>query len=285
MPPRTPLRIIAFVIVASLIASCNKEPAILRQMEKSLLVRDLSQGLLASAEAEKRAVLATSDEESAAFAAESKRSATEVERVRGQLAQPIEADARSSETEALAAFDAAWSQVKAIDARLLALAVQNTNLKATRLAVGEGAAALDRLVVQLAAMEESSTDLSVVRDLSSAARAALRIQSYQLEHIPLAADAEMRQIEQRIEDLAVRVDAVLTEVRAIDPPPGNVAAATKAWADYRRIAGEVTRLSRQNTNVISFDLAVHEKHDATQAALAALAKLETAVASGPHPTR
>lgn len=45
------------------------------------------------------------------------------------------------------------------------------------------------------------------------------------------------------------------------------------------------RLSRLNTNVISFDVSVHEKRTATRACLDALAALRSAIESGPHASR
>jgi hypothetical protein len=48
---------------------------------------------------------------------------------------------------------------------------------------------------------------------------------------------------------------------------------------------EVIRLSRLNTNVISFDVSTHEKRTATQACLDALAALRGSIQGGPHATR
>jgi hypothetical protein len=68
-------------------------------------------------------------------------------------------------------------------------------------------------------------------------------------------------------------------------PPEALARASRAWVEYQRISAEVLRLSRENTNVISFDVSIHEKRRATEACLAALDALAAAVESGPAAVR
>jgi hypothetical protein len=67
--------------------------------------------------------------------------------------------------------------------------------------------------------------------------------------------------------------------------PEQLATATQAWGEYQRLAADVLRLSRENTNVISFDVSIHEKRHQTKECLAALTALLAAVRSGPHATR
>src|SRR5215475_2684983 len=69
-------------------------PALLRQVEKLGLVNNMQHLLLESVEAEKSAVLAVTDEESKAFATQSKRSAEEIDRLRTRLAALIAEDER-----------------------------------------------------------------------------------------------------------------------------------------------------------------------------------------------
>src|SRR5262245_60503451 len=173
----------------AVIVGCNSEPAMVRQIRKERLISGIRQKLLESVEAEKIAVLATTDEESQASAQESKKSAAEINRLRGELRQLIAADGRREEIEKLDAFDAAWAEVERIDERLLTLAVANTNLKATRLLSREGAAALDQFVDGLTAMQRAVTDPEMIRALSRAGVAALRSQSLLFVHIPSADDA------------------------------------------------------------------------------------------------
>jgi hypothetical protein len=82
------------------------------------------------------------------------------------------------------------------------------------------------------------------------------------------------------------VDRNLASARESGAPlPQQLATASQAWSEYRRIAADVLRLSRENTNVISFDVSVHEKRQATKECLSALSALLAAVESGSPATR
>jgi len=67
--------------------------------------------------------------------------------------------------------------------------------------------------------------------------------------------------------------------------PDQLAVATQAWNNYQRVLKSVLRLSRENTNVISFDVSVHEKRQVTKECLAALSALLEAVDVGPKAVR
>jgi hypothetical protein len=205
--------------------------------------------------------------------------------VKASLAELIDVDPVRDEREKLDAFDARWKELKAIDARLLDLAVANTNLKASRLLAREGSATLDRFTTAVDAMMAATTDVAAVRALGSAATAVARIQSLLFVHIPEASDAEMTALEARIRTLGETVDAQLRDGMASLPASAQKADAAQAWADYQRMSAEVIRLSRLNTNVISFDVSTHEKRTATRACLDALAELRAAIQGGPHATR
>jgi hypothetical protein len=278
-------RSIALALVVAVLG-CGGEPALLRQIRKERLINDIRHALLESVAAEKSAVLATTDEESQSLALETQRLAADVNRMRGELRPLIAADDRPQEIEKLDAFDSAWARLEDVDERLLALAVANTNLKAARLSAREGAASLDRFVDTNAAMQGATTDFATIRGLSQASVAALRVHGLLMVHIPSADDAEMTRLEQRIDALSKEVDGGLVHARDSGQlSPEQLATASQAWSDYRRVLVEVLRLSRENTNVISFDVSIHEKRDATNACLSALAALMSAVQSGLQATR
>lgn len=273
------------MLLAALVA-CSPEPAFRRQAQEEGLVDAIRETLLSSVEAEKSAVLATTDEESLQMARESRRLAERIDALVGDLRTHVEADGRPAVVDGFAAFVARWGELKAVDERLLALAVANTNLKAMRLSARDGLAAVDRLLVALDGMERSSTDPDTIRTLGAAAVAALRELSLLLIHIPSADDAEMTRLEKQMNDLAASVDRALATLRSGgNVPAGALDTAAEAWADERRVVAEVVKLSRENTNVLSFDVSVHEKRSATRACLDALAALRTAVASSPTANR
>jgi len=257
-----------------------------RQQHKQQLIDTIRQSLLESVEAEKTAVLAITDDESRAAADEAKTYEAAVDKARGALRPLIVADGRHEEIEKLDAFDAAWADLERVDERLLVLAVANTNLKATQLLSHDGSVALDHVVDGLSAMQHTITDPGLLRFVGGASTAALRMQGLLFAHIPSADDAEMARLEQRVEELRVQVDGALKSARESNQVSPELAAATwAAWTEYQRLAAEVVRLSRQNSNVLSFDVSVHEKRQATKRCLTALAELETAVDVGPHAPR
>jgi hypothetical protein len=279
-------RSIGLWLIVVAVASCKSEPAMVRQMRKVRLITSIREALLESVEAEKSAVLATTDEESESLAREAQQSEATINQLRGELRALVVADGRHVEIEKLNAFDAAWADLERVDQRLLALAVANTNLKAARLSASTGATDLDHFVDMLRAMEASAAAPETIRLLSGAAIAALRIQSLALVHIPSADDAEMTRLEARMHALAEEVDRDLAAVRqGGQVSPDQLAAATQVWDDYQRVLKDVLRLSRENTNVISFDVSVHEKRQVTRQCLAALSALLEAVNIGPKAVR
>lgn len=273
-----------FVLGASGLAAA--EPALIAQTKKLALVAELRSATLASVEAEKSAVLATSESESKAFAAESKGLAAEAERAHAALRDLVVAGERAPEVEKLAALDDAWTKLRTVDARLLDLAVTDTNLKAMRLAGTDGAAALDRTVTAIGDMERASSNPGVLRDLSAAAISTLLIQTVLLRHIPALDEGEMSLFEGRIDELAERVDHILADLAKEETVPSDLsAAASREWVEYGRILAEVLSLSRENSDLISSDVAVHGKREAMRRCLDALAALETAIEAVPQATR
>jgi hypothetical protein len=174
-----------------------------------------------------------------------------------------------------------------VDKRLLALFAANTNVKAARLSVKEGAAALDRFVEKTVEMQSTSNDAERVRNLLSASVAAFRIQSLLAAHIPSPDDAEMTSLEKRMKTFNEDIDQRLAAVDMTTAPdsPDQLKAAKQALSEYRKILAEVLKLSRQNTNVHAFDVSLHEKRRVTNDCLSALAALLKTVESAQGGTR
>src|SRR5690242_15946863 len=92
MATRTTRRRSVALGVLAMFVGCGGEPALLRQMKKVGLVNDIQHELLESVDAEKSAVLATTDEESKKFAVESRQSDAKIDELRGSLAELIQLD-------------------------------------------------------------------------------------------------------------------------------------------------------------------------------------------------
>ena len=278
---------IVAIALPLLFGGCQPEPALLREARKATLVHEMRDALLASVEAEKSAVLAVTDEESHAFAEESRKRTGEMTRLQESLQGLVTADGRPGEIEKLAAFDTVWGELRDVDQRLLALAVANSNLKAAWLAAGDSARTLDRLVDALAAVEAATSDAALLRDLSAAAVAALRIHTALAPHIASPDDAEMTRMEEQIRTRGDIVKRALDAAREHGPTAAaaQVADATAAWGDYQRLTADVLRLSRLNTNVRSVDVSLHEKRRVTAACREALTALLEQIHARANPTR
>lgn len=263
--------------VVMLLAGCADEPALARQRTKQELIGTLQRDLLVGMEAEKSAVLARTDEESAAFTERWKRGNAAVEAGRASLHQLVTIDARPTEQAAIAKFDEAWTRLATVDAQLLSLTEANSNLAASKLAETRGLDALNALVDALRDAAAKEKEVTRVRTLSEGAVAALRIQVLLPAHIASGDEAEMNRRETRIEALAASVDSALAVQR------GGPAAA--AWEQYRAVTDEILALSRRNTHVKASELSLHEKREAMLAALNALGALEAAVKDVPRATR
>jgi hypothetical protein len=251
--------------------ACTQPPAIITDARKAELVRVLQLQVARSVQNEKSATLAISDADSERFAAASRAASAEVERARLEL-RPL---VSSAERPVLDAFDAAWAEVVAVDARLLPLAVANSNLKAARLSVGPAAASLDVVLAALDAAAAKSPARQ--RQLLQAAVAASRIQALHAQHIASPDDAEMTALEARIAALQATVDAAVATL-----PEGE---APQAWAKYKGLMGQILELSRANTNVRSFSISIYEKAEATQKCEAALLQLVEKLHEAPRATR
>ncbi len=268
----------------AMLMACSEPPAMVRGQQKLAVISTMQHDLLVAMEAEKSAVLATTDEESIAFAAAWKNADGAVARGQSEVRRLVEVDARPSEKAALAKFDEAWAALVAIDSKLLELAVANTNLKAARLAATDGAGAVNQLVDALTELQTATKDPAVLRELSNAAISALRIQALLPTHIASADEPEMNRLEDQVRTLVTTVDGALQRGPKTIPAAARDRA-TQAWARYQQVNTEIIRLSRLNTNVRSFDISVHEKRDAMIAAQNALAALKTAVQDVPRATR
>ena len=113
-----------------------------RAVQKLQLVQAISRDLLAAAEVEKSAVMAETDEASQAFTEQSMQAAQRVEQVRRALDPLLES--KPQEARLFREFSQCWDRLQERVREVLALAVQNTSLKALRLSFGPAAIARRR---------------------------------------------------------------------------------------------------------------------------------------------
>ncbi|MBM4265452.1 MAG: hypothetical protein FJ144_02370 [Deltaproteobacteria bacterium] len=278
---------VRWVLVALVaLAACGSEPAFVTYQKELALLRQMDDAFERSVEAEKNAVLAVGDQEPAAFAAESKAAADEVDRDLVELRKLLK-DGRPEELAKLETLSVAWNDLRAVDAHLLVLAVANTNLKAMRLSSGAATTSLDRLVATLGKIATQSSDPDQIRELATASIAALRIQVRHAPHIASADSVEMDGLEAEMRRSKTAIDRILAELQA--EPEGldraQLETAVSAWKTYVHDSEEVVQLSRENTDVRSFDISVHEKREAVDTFRRALADLVDEIQSSMTATR
>src|ERR1700730_2651383 len=109
-------------------------------LEQLSEVRRLSADLLIqftkATDAANRAVMADTDEASIAFASEAEQAKQTVEKDTGALAPILKSLGYSEETQFLEEFSRRFAEYRSLDQTILQLAVENSNLKAQRLAFG-----------------------------------------------------------------------------------------------------------------------------------------------------
>lgn len=233
---------------------------------------------LKSIETEKLAVMAETDEESLAFADESRRAAEAVDADLQELSRLIGLQPATDEPRLLQEFEAAWGQVRKIDRVILDLAVQNTNLKAFRLSFGKGREAVERFEGALNALTRDVTDVQLIRAAADALAAELEIYTLHAPHIASPDDAEMNRIEQVIH---AKEEIVRRSLESLAPmaPAGKQAYANEAMAahrDFMAVTATVIEWSRQNTNVNSLNISLDRKQKATALCEAVLNQLHEA---------
>jgi hypothetical protein len=233
--------------------------------------------LASAADAEKSAVMATTDQESQTFADQARAETASVERLRTEF------DAYSptiKEIELLSEFQKRLFEFQRVDKELLDLAVKNTNLKAYALAFGPAAEAikgvddaLSRLIAQ-----NASSDFSNARQVmllaAGAEVGALRIQALLPLHIAEESNTTMNELETRMgrEDGQVRKD--MKELETLLPANKDVELAKSRYSLFTEIKARILILSRENTNVRSLMISLNEKRTVTALCQDSLSAIE-----------
>jgi hypothetical protein len=254
---------------------------------RTALVERMRLSLSAASEAEKSAVLAVTDEESQAFADQATAATAEVDKALEALKALPAADAAPKEKELISKFSEAFADFRRVDRELLALAVKNTNLKAFALAFGPAAQAskeTDAALSRFLARHETSPQRTLL--LAAAARAAaLRLETRLAPHIA----EENEQKEDEMEALMAKDDReVRAALDALAALPGlgadpDLASARSSHARFSDLRTQILALSRENTNVRSLSISLHQKRTVTAVCQEALSALRREVAAEPDP--
>jgi hypothetical protein len=280
----TTIRIRAAVIalVAVVTMACRAERPLVQLGQAQQLSADLLIQFTAAADAANKAVMAETDDGSAAFVHDADTATQSVQA--GIVAlQPVLRDLDyATESELLRVFANRFEEYRALDRQILSLAAENTNRKAQRLsfvpALREADAFRDAVDSLVPAAGDKAWRLKA---LAATAVAAVReIQALEAPHIAEAGDAAMSGMEAR---MTAAETAARTALRSLTPLPGaqsrpQLAAATSALDRFMSVHAEITALSRRNTNVRSLALSLNDKGKVTGACEESLRALRDALA-------
>jgi hypothetical protein len=275
------LSLVAAVATSGIGCNATAVPYLDRLAELRATSAALRLDFVKANDASNRAVMADTNDVSVAFAHDAAESLKAVDRDVAALGPSLKGLGLEREAELLGEFGRRLVAYREVDRRVLELAVENTNLKASRLSFGPVAEAADRLRGALGALSSKvpEKERCKVEGLVATAMLAVReVQVLQAPHIAEADDGAMTRLENdmtRLESKARESLQTLAALAAIDP--GASVAATSALAQFERRSAEVVKLSRRNSNVVSLDLSLRTKPALTRACEEALAGLEDAL--------
>lgn len=275
---------VALTLCLSL-AGCRNapDPAFTQLTEARRLTDDLRVELVKTSNASDRAVMADTDEESAAFARQADQAAGALESLSAALLARLQNLGYTPELHALQDFTDHFAAYRKLDHDVLDLAVQNTNLKAQRLSFGPIRETADgyRDALQSAAQLAPAKDRCRVDGLVARAELAVReIQILQAPHIAESDEAAMTKIEnQMTERLAAARDALKSlGAGASAAMARQLDTAGAALDRFDKLSAELVALSRRNSNVRSLSLALRRAPQLVAACDGSLAALQEALA-------
>lgn len=251
-------------------------------------VEGMRAALFSASEAEKSAVMATTDQASQTFAEQSREASAMVEQRRDELGRLLETGGTRAERDLLSQFSRAFGECQRIDRELLDLSVRNTNLKAYGLAFGRAAdalASMDGALSRILREGAASTGPEARHVMLLAADAqgrALRVQTLLPPHIFEESDVTMNEIEARMTDEDHQIRSDLDGLAALlGPGSPDLEAAVSGYARFTELKAQILQLSRENTNVQSLIISLDQKRKAVQVCQDALNVLRRAIQDEP----
>ena len=272
------------VILAATAFSCGHE-SVNVTLQKVSQARELASDLIVqftmASDAANRAVMADTDEASIEFAKETREATAAVQKDVDALRSTLTTLGYADENTLLSAFANNFAEYRRLDDNVLGLAVENTNLKAQRLAFGPAQDAANTFRDALKGLTAASAaDTWHVEALSATAVMTVReIQVLQGPHIADADEAVMTKMEKQMSTSQTAARKSLDALRPIvstasRPKLDSAAAALKRFLELNT---QIIALSRRNTNVHSLMLSLDEKRKMTLACQDNLRALQAAL--------
>ncbi len=254
-----------------------------RLEEARRVAADLRLALHQAADASVRAVMADTDEASVAFASEAVQ-AKKALRASSQAIVPLlRGLGYDPEVRLHDDFVKRFEAYDELDRTVLALAVENTNLKAQRLSFGplrEEADTFRRALEGLSRAARPKQAGQIALLVSAAVLAVRDIQVLDAPHIAEADDAIMTRMEKQMDELEAAARSALARLSGLveaGSRPG-LDTATKALDRFSARHKELIALSRRNSNVRSLALSLGQERTLLTACDSSLLALVEALA-------
>jgi hypothetical protein len=254
--------------------------------ERADRVSRIQLDLSSASEAEKNAVMA-STEDANTFALQARAATAEAEREYHLLDGMLKTGGTPSECNLLTQFSQAFAEFRHIDDELLTLATKNTNLKAYRLAYGPAADSLSEMNASLARVisaNAKSVEATKIMLLAFPAETgALRLASLLAPHIAEERDEKMDELEAAMAKEDTQVRQSLADLKALPKVnrDADVAAAIASYEKFKTIKTEILALSRENSNVRSLAISLHQKRKVASLCQETLSALKQAILDEP----
>jgi len=261
----------------------RSEPAFVQLADARHLVAEMRVGFAKASGASDLAVMADTDAESEKYARAAELAADGVQAGGARLAARLASLGSREDVQLLSAFQERFGRYRALDRQILALAVENTNLKAQRLSFGPVRHAADELCAALDAVAAAVPAADRCRAGEQAARAKLAVREIQVLQAPHIAEAQEAEMDRLEKDMTARQSTARLDLASLT---AGATAAARAPLDraraaldtFDRASRELIALSRANSNVHSLELALRQKPALVTACDESLAALEAALA-------
>ncbi len=214
--------------------------------------------------------MADTDEASIASAREAEKALQIVDGEVAALRPLLQSLSFPRELQDLEDFGENLAKYREIDRTILALAVENTNLKAQRLAFGPAQEAADSFRDALGTVARKvppQARCGVEETIAKAVLAVREIQVLYGPHIAASKDAAMTSMEQKMANLDTMARSAvesLTKLLPRDARP-TLTVALSALERFKDISRQIVALSRRNSNVRSLELSLQTKPALTTA--------------------
>jgi hypothetical protein len=263
------------------LAACNARPVLTELVAARQSTSELHVQFTKLADATNRTVMTDSDEAARATAQEANQLAGSVQSEIERLQDILQSLGYTEEQQHLATFLERFAEYRKLDAEILSLAVENSNLKAQRLSFGPAREAVEAFRRSLGSVANASAkDRCCVDAMAARAEVAvLDILATHAPHIAEPQDAPMDVMEQKMAAAREVAHRSLRDLRSLVPAAAaaDLAAAVEALDRIDTHTREIHVLSRRNTDVQSLALSLGRKRTLAAQCDDALRSLEEAL--------